>query len=282
MEPFQEETMRMSFIVMAGMLLSLPPRPEAATKTLAVLIAHADDETPVAPMLSRYAREGVDVYVIVATDGGQGAGSIAGSQRPDLGLRGGALVAARAGEARCATDALGIHPPILLGFPDGKLGDYIGDRSLIFRLTEAVAGELQRIHPDAVVTWGPDGGAGHPDHRIVSDIATQLLRAAAPGVPDRLFFMTLPADAIRTMNPQRGEPPFLVPAANYVTIQVPFEARDFDAAQRAMLCHRSQFTEETVRRIAPVAARVWSGRTPLIPGFPTPPGSDLFSPAAGR
>lgn len=27
---------------------------------------------------------------------------------------------------------------------------------------------------DAVVTWGPDGGVGHPDHRLVSDIARQL------------------------------------------------------------------------------------------------------------
>jgi len=275
--------MRMSFVVViAGMLVSPPPSSEAAAKTLAVLLAHADDETAVAPMLARYAREGVDVYVIIATDGGQGVGSIAGSQRPDLGLRGDALAAARAGEARCATDALGIHPPILLGFPDGKLGDYIGDRSLIFRLTEAVAGELQRIHPDAVVTWGPEGGGGHPDHRIVSDIATQLLRAAAPGVPDRLFYMTLPAEAMRTMNPQRGAPPFLTPTANYVTVRVPFEARDFDAAQRAMLCHRSQFTEEIVKRIAPVAARVWSGHIPLIPGFSTAAGSDLFSPAAGR
>src|SRR5215831_14884969 len=73
----QEVAMRMSFVVViAGMLVSPPPSSEAAAKTLAVLLAHADDETAVAPMLARYAREGVDVYVIIATDGGQGVGSI--------------------------------------------------------------------------------------------------------------------------------------------------------------------------------------------------------------
>jgi LmbE family N-acetylglucosaminyl deacetylase len=248
----------------------------AATKTLAVLIAHADDETAVGPILSRYAREGVKVQLIIATDGQQGTGSVAGSLRPDSGLRGEEVVRARDAEARCAADALGAQPPILLGFPDGKLGDYIGDRSLLYRVTDRIAGELQRLHPDAVVTWGPDGGTGHPDHRLISNIATQLARAAAPGVPARLFYMSLPAEGMRAMNPQRGAPPLLVPEAKYFTVRVPFAQRDFDAAQRAMACHRSQFTEEQVKRLGPFAAQVWNGEIRLIPVFPTGTSTDLF------
>src|SRR5215207_3798691 len=95
------------------------------------------------------------------------------------------LATAREEEARCAARALGIQPPILLGFPDGKLGDYI--------------------------TWGPDGGTGHPDHRIVSSIVTQLQRTGAPGIPERLFYMSLPVESMQAMNPQRGAPPLLVP-----------------------------------------------------------------------
>ena len=41
----------------------------AAPKTLVVVGAHADDEGPVAPILARYAREGVQVYLIIASDG---------------------------------------------------------------------------------------------------------------------------------------------------------------------------------------------------------------------
>ena len=49
------------------------------------------------------------------------------------------LARARTEEARCATDALSLKPPILLSFPDGKLGDYIGDRTLMIRLTQSIA-----------------------------------------------------------------------------------------------------------------------------------------------
>jgi LmbE family N-acetylglucosaminyl deacetylase len=248
----------------------------AANRTLVVLIAHADDEAPVAPILSRYAREGVQVHLIIATDGSQGAGPAGGSLRPDSGLRGDALARARGEEARCAADALGAQPPILLGFPDGKLGDYIGDRSLLYRLTDRIAAEFQRLHPDAVLTWGPDGGTGHPDHRLVSNIATQLARAAAPGVPDRLFYMNLPAEGMRAMNPQRGAPPLLVPEAKYFTVRVSFTQRDFDAAQHAMICHRTQFTEEQVKRLGPFAAQTWNGEIRLIPAFPTAGSTDLF------
>jgi LmbE family N-acetylglucosaminyl deacetylase len=97
---------------------------------------------------------------------------------------------------------------------------------MAYRLTQRIAEELQRLHPGVIVTWGPDGGMGHPDHRMVSNIVTQLQRAHAPGVPERVFYMYLPAEAMRAMNPQRGEPPLLVPDARYVTARVPFRPED--------------------------------------------------------
>jgi LmbE family N-acetylglucosaminyl deacetylase len=242
---------------------------QGAAKTLVALLAHADDESAAAPILARYAREGVQVYLLVATDGAEGGTHTTIPRGPEL-------ARARAEEARCAADALGAQPPILLGFPDGTLGDYIGDRSRLYRLTDRIAGELQRLHPDAVLTWGPDGGTGHPDHRLVSSIATQLARAAAPGVPDRLFYMNLPAEGMRAMNPQRGAPPLLIPEAKYFTVRVSFTQRDFDAAQRAMACHRTQFTEEQVKRLGPFAAQAWNGEIRLIPAFPTGTSTDLF------
>jgi GlcNAc-PI de-N-acetylase len=41
-------------------------------RTLVILLAHADDETAAAPVLARYAREGVQVYMLIATDGSGG------------------------------------------------------------------------------------------------------------------------------------------------------------------------------------------------------------------
>jgi LmbE family N-acetylglucosaminyl deacetylase len=256
--------------------VAFPQDSRVGTKTLVAVLAHADDEAPVAPILARYAREGVQVHLIVATDGAQGAGSNGFIPRADSGPRGEDLARMRAEEARCAAEALGAHPVILLGFTDGKLGDWPGDRTLLYRLTQRIAEELQRLRPDAVVTWGPDGGTGHPDHRLVSGIVTQLVRAGAPGVPERLFYMNLPVESMRAMNPQRGAPPLVVPQAKYFTVRVPFAPEDLQAAQRSAVCHRSQLTPEVLQRVLPAAARAWNGAIPLIPAFPTAPLTDLF------
>lgn len=256
---------------LAALMLSFaePAAAQESPRTLVVVLAHADDEAPVAPVLARYAREGVQVYMVIATDGAQGGANTSVPRGPEL-------ARVREEEARCAAEVLGIRPPILLGFPDGKLGDYVADPSLLYRLTQRLAEELQRLRPDAVITWGPDGGYGHPDHRIVSNLVTQLQRAGAPGVPERLFYMYLPVEGIRAMNPQRGEPPLLIPQARYFTVHVPFAPEDLEAGRRSMACHRSQFTPEVVERVFPVQARAWSGAVPLIPAFETAPGTDLL------
>jgi len=246
-------------------------------RTLVVLQAHADDETAAAPVLARYSREGVQVYQIIATDGAGGSGSQgAYLQRSDNGPTGDSLVKARTEEAQCAAAGLGARDPILLGFPDGKLGDYLGDRTVLPRLTERISQEIERLHPDVVVTWGPDGGTGHPDHRLISNIATQLWRFGAPGMPDRLFYMYLPAEVFRVANPQRGEPPMLIPQAKYFTVQVSFEPADFEAAMKAMACHKSQFTPEVLARAAPEFRRAWGGQVGFVPASGALGGKDLF------
>ena len=119
--------------VLGGIVLasSAVARSAAAANTLAVVLAHADDESVVGPVLARYAREGVQVYLIIATDGARGFG-------PDRSSSGQAvdskdLAVVRANEARCAARKLGARPPILLEFPDGKLGDYSEDKGLLYR-----------------------------------------------------------------------------------------------------------------------------------------------------
>jgi LmbE family N-acetylglucosaminyl deacetylase len=263
----------------ASVTFMTPPTTAAAQgrpRSLVALLAHADDEGAASPVLARYAREGVEVHVIVASDGSAGSGSHGYLVRPDSGPEGDALAKKRVEEARCAAAAVGAHDPVLLGFPDGKLGDYPTDRSMMYRLTERIAREIERLRPDVVITWGPDGGTGHPDHRLISNIATQLQRAGAPGMPERLFYMYLPVEAFRLMNPQRGEPPMLFPQAKYFTVHVPFTPADLDAAQKAQACHRSQFTPEALARMLPEQRRVLNGKVAFIPAFSATSSDDLF------
>ena len=124
--------------------------------------------------------------LVIATDGAQGGAHTSIPRGPEL-------ARVRRDEARCAADALKIRPPILLDFPDAGLGNYTDDRGRLFRLTQQLQQEFERLRPDAVLTWGPDGGTGHPDHRLVGSIVTQLVRAGAPGVPERLFYVSIPA-----------------------------------------------------------------------------------------
>jgi LmbE family N-acetylglucosaminyl deacetylase len=240
-----------------------------APKTLVAVFAHADDEGAAAPILARYAREGARVYLVIATDGAQGAAHTATPRGPELARM-------RAGEARCATDALNIQPPILLGFPDAELGQYAGDPARLVRLTEELEREFQRLQPDAVLTWGPDGGTGHPDHRIVSSVVTQLTRAGAPGAPERLFYVSIPAEGMRLMNPARGEPPFLVPLAKYFTVRIAFTHADAEAARAAMACHRTQYSSEVVQRVFEGQKQIWNGVITLAPFSMNTAGTDLF------
>jgi LmbE family N-acetylglucosaminyl deacetylase len=242
---------------------------QGASRTLVAVFAHADDEGAAAPILARYAREGVQVYLVIATDGAQGGAHTSIPRGPDL-------ARVRSEEARCATDALGIHPPILLGFPDARLGNYLEDPTRLFQLTARVQGELQRLRPDAVITWGPDGATGHPDHRLVSSVVTQLVRAGAPGAPERLFYASLPAEGFRVINPAREEPPFLIPLAKYFSARVSFSTADFEASRRSTACHKTQYSDDIVQRVSEAMRGALKGELPLAPLFTTAGTTDLF------
>jgi LmbE family N-acetylglucosaminyl deacetylase len=260
-------------ITLAGPLLESMVFPQvlaqSAAKTLVAVFPHGDDEGTAAPLLARYAREGVRVHLVIATDGAQGGAHTSIPRGPEL-------ARVRSDEARCAADALGIHPPILLGFPDAQLGNYADEPVRLFRLTQRVHEELQRLSPDAVITWGPDGATGHPDHRLVSSVVTQLVRAGATGVPERLFYVSIPVEGFRAMNPARGEPPFLIPLARYFSMRVGFTAADFEAARRSMSCHRTQYSDDVVQRVTEAQRTVMNGTLLLVPFLTTGGGTDLF------
>lgn len=265
---------RMRFIlctVSAALIIASGPITSGheKTRTLVAVWAHADDEGPVAPLLARYAREGVQVHTIIATDGAQGAANTSVPRGPEI-------AKLRVEEARCSAQALGIRPPILLGFPDGALGHYSADPSLLFRVTQRVQEELQRLRPDVLITWGPDGGYGHPDHRIVSSIVTQLARAGAPGVPQQVFYASLPSEGIRAMNPTRGVPPFVIPRADLFTVRVPFMEADLNAGRRSFECHKTQVSQEAIDRVFAATKDAWKGEIPLSTLVPEDPTNSLF------
>jgi len=90
-------------------------RSQRAARLLAIF-AHPDDEGVVGPVLARYAREGVRVYLAIATKGEKGA-------FPHSGIPPGERLAkVRHEETICACRELGINPPIFFDLNDGEVG----------------------------------------------------------------------------------------------------------------------------------------------------------------
>jgi LmbE family N-acetylglucosaminyl deacetylase len=144
------------------------------------VLAHPDDESlGVGGTLAKYASEGIDVFLLTATrgDGGRYRGIPQGDpQHPGSS----ALGKIRETELRAAASVLGISEVALLDYQDGQL-----DRANAREVITAIATHLRRVQPDVVISFGPDGAYGHPDHIAISQFTTAAIAAAAfPGFPD--------------------------------------------------------------------------------------------------
>jgi LmbE family N-acetylglucosaminyl deacetylase len=157
-------------------------------KMLAVM-AHPDDESlGFGGTLAKYAAEGVDVSLLTATRGERGRyrGHRAGD-REHPGPA--ALASLREGELRNAAAVLGVRDVTLFDYPDGCL-DAAVPRQIVGRIAEQIA----RVQPDVIVTFGPDGAYGHPDHIAISQFTTAAVMSAAVAV-SKLYYLAWPQTA---------------------------------------------------------------------------------------
>jgi len=134
------------------------------------VLAHPDDESlGTGGTLAKYAAEGAETYLVTATRGERGRFGGNGERPGDV-----VVGETRETELRAAARELGVREVIVLGFPDGGL-----DAVPPAIAQEAIAEQLRRIKPQVVVTFGPDGAYGHPDHIAVSQLTTAAVVRAA-------------------------------------------------------------------------------------------------------
>lgn len=133
--------------------------------------AHPDDEAYLSGGLMALARDaGSRVVCVTATAGELGTPDpVAWPPRR--------LAAERAAELARCLEILGVTEHRWLGYRDGECAA-VDASEAIGRLCEV----LEEVRPDAVLTFGPDGVTGHPDHRAVSAwTGAAFDRAAPPG-----------------------------------------------------------------------------------------------------
>lgn len=148
-------------------LRSLPPgRPTIGlprARRALVLAPHPDDETlACGGTIAALAAAGCAVRVLVVTDG---EGTKVDLAPDDVRRR-------RRAEVATACEALGVGPPILLGFPDGD----VARRTV--PLAREVAAQLTSFEPDVVLL--PWFGDGHADHAAVNHALADADTAAEP------------------------------------------------------------------------------------------------------
>ena len=241
-------------IAAVALAMALPPSAEAqARRPVVAVFAHPDDERVIGPLLSRLAREGRETHLVIATDGSQGVRDFA---RIPAGAE---LAAARTKEARCAATRLGVRRLHLLGLPDGGLASF----DALGKLRSALVAIVDSLRPAAIITFGPEGGTGHPDHRLVGNVVTQIVQGDARFANVDLLYASLPTERLRTAPP--AEPTVNGMAEALLTVRVPFEARDLAAGREEFACHRTQYAPAEMDAVNRYLAHAWNGTVWLRP-----------------
>jgi LmbE family N-acetylglucosaminyl deacetylase len=218
---------------------------------LMAIVAHPDDESlGMGATLARYAAEGVEISVVTATLGE--AGRYRGLPQAHADHPGSERLAAiRKGELQAAIEVLGVRHLYHLGYEDQQL-----DRADPAEAAKRIAAAITDARPQVVITFGPDGAYGHPDHIAISQLTgAAIVRAAdaasgptGPHAVSKLYFLAWPKDAWtayesalrRLVSMVDGVERQAVPWPDWAITTVLDTKDAWQTAWRAVSCHESQ------------------------------------------
>ena len=235
-------------------------------RRLLISYAHPDDESfGLGGLIARYVAQGVEVYLICATNGDVGTVS------PEM-LNGYNSVAElRLAELDAASELLKFAGVVKLGFKDsGMMGSETSqDPTCLWQapreqVARRVVEVIREIRPQVVITFNEYGGYGHPDHIAIQRATTDAFKLAGdasyitngqqPYQPQKLYYSSIAkrqlqmAIAIMRM---RGQNPRQVGKNKDIDIQAIVDHAEplhalidirnyYDAWEAASACHKSQ------------------------------------------
>ncbi|MCK7496840.1 MAG: PIG-L family deacetylase [Comamonadaceae bacterium] len=130
--------------------------------------------------------------------------------------------------AACA--ALGIQPPRLLDYADGHLHEADAE-TMIAQILSVV----NEIKPQVLLSFGPDGLSGHPDHIAVGQWAAEAFRRAEAVAA--LYTVAVPQSLAQKLDMRQVHP---VPdEAIALTVDV---SSVWETKLAAMRCHATQLS----------------------------------------
>lgn len=226
----------------------------ASLGTILGVWAHPDDEAYLSAGLMALARRhGQRVAVVTATEGEAG--------NPDpVRWSAAELVRQRRLELTAALAAVDVPASwhLNLGLPDGGLAavDPLVGAAAVIRVVE-------RVRPDTIVTFGPDGITGHPDHVAVSSWTTAAWQAT--GRRAKLLHTTLTTDFHRKWGPLNDRMAVWMPGAvppsteqDELVIAIHCSGALLDQKMAALRAHHTQ-TSGLIAAVRPgIFARWWA------------------------
>jgi LmbE family N-acetylglucosaminyl deacetylase len=222
------------------------------------MFPHPDDETfTSAGTLAGAVAHGVPVTVVSATRGEAGDSSIAGLDSERLG-------AVREDELRAAMRGLGVTDVRFLDYRDsGMAGSPEAQNPRAFVRADiedaaaTLAKSIRELRPQTIITFGPEGMYGHPDHLHMHHVVVRAVALAAdpthatatdtqPWETPALYFATFPREDLTDLLNRPGSP----------LASMPPEARDNLGTPLAEITHIVEITSWADAKRAAIAAHV--------------------------
>ncbi len=142
---------------------------------LMLIVPHPDDEVfSAGGLLSKMAEAGKYTSVLSLTRGGAGR-TLGLCTQEDL-------PKVREKEWQAALDVLGVQGRYLFDFPDGELRDVPKEK-----VHPNIIDLLEKLKPEVILTFPPNGSNGHPDHVITHRLVMESLKKSNHK-PKRLYY----------------------------------------------------------------------------------------------
>lgn len=161
---------------------SLKDLSDSAHKIL-VIFPHADDEAlSSGGLISGLSNQGIELDWLILTKGERGNQTATSEEK---------LKTIRIEESKQAAKIYGVKNLFQRDYLDNGVSEYKD------KLKEDLRKTLAETKPDLIITYDLSGLYGHPDHIIVSEVVTELIKNEF--VKTRLLYVSFPKKILHTM-----------------------------------------------------------------------------------
>lgn len=270
-----------------------------ANRRLLISYAHPDDESfGNGGLIAKYVKEGIDVYLICATNGD--VGTIPEEMQGQYET----VKEIRLAELECADQVLGFKKIFLFNYRDsGMMGSETSEDPASLwaswqndphAVTRRVVEVIREIKPQVIVTFNKYGGYGHPDHIAIQRATTDAFELAGDPdyltagqvayQPQKLYYSSFPTWYLRVILfwwKLRGRDVRRMGVNNDIDFQAVIDNVEPTHAQvdiadyleiwdEASACHKSQGGGRTFSAFPMWLRRILSGKQGFTRRFPVP------------